>query len=214
MRLGAKVSSAHRCICGDQANSQGHHDLSCKKSAGRKSRHAALNSIIKRAFASGTESILEPVGVAMSDGKRSDGLTLSPWERGRCLAWDATCVCTLALSHLAATTSNVGAAAAEAERKKVEKYRDIVPDYLFVPVGIETFGPWGPEATSLLNQLGRKIRQVTGERRSMEYLRQRFSIEVQRGDAASVLGTVPPSANLDEIFFLNKSNGKQISHLR
>ena len=43
---------------------------------------------------------------------------------------------------------------------------------------------------------------VTGERRSSFYLFQRISIAIQRGNAASVLGTVGSTSKLDEIFYL------------
>ncbi|XP_063371156.1 zinc finger protein 596-like [Cydia amplana] len=36
--------------------------------------------------------VLEPPGLCRTDGKRPDGLTLVPWQKGRCLLWDATCV--------------------------------------------------------------------------------------------------------------------------
>ncbi|CAH2226484.1 jg13502, partial [Pararge aegeria aegeria] len=35
-----------------------------------------------------------------NDGKRPDGMTIVPWWMGRSLVWDATCVDTLAASHL------------------------------------------------------------------------------------------------------------------
>ena len=47
--------------------------------------------VIKRALASaGTPApaVLEPIGFARSDGKRSDGLTLHPWSGGRSVVWD------------------------------------------------------------------------------------------------------------------------------
>ena len=38
----------------------------------------------------------EPTGLCQSDGKRPDGVSLIPWNRGRCVAWDVTVVDTLA----------------------------------------------------------------------------------------------------------------------
>ena len=56
----------------------------CRKSAGRFSRHAQVNDIIKRALSSAhIPSILEPNGVSRSDGKRPDGMTIYPWKNGR-----------------------------------------------------------------------------------------------------------------------------------
>ncbi|CAH2267248.1 jg14716 [Pararge aegeria aegeria] len=57
----------------------------------------------------------EPIGLARSDGKRPDGMTLIPWRLGRSLLWDATCVDTLAASYIQFTSSIMGAAATSAE---------------------------------------------------------------------------------------------------
>lgn len=34
--------------------------------------------------------MLEPPGISRLDGKRVDGVTIIPWERGKSLVWDAT----------------------------------------------------------------------------------------------------------------------------
>ncbi|XP_055354800.1 uncharacterized protein LOC129600343 [Paramacrobiotus metropolitanus] len=47
---------------------------------------------------------------------------------------------------------------------------------------------FGPETTGLLNVLGKMIQQQSGEPRALEFLRQRISIEIQRGNAASIMG--------------------------
>ena len=119
---------------------------------------------------------------------------------GKCLCWDATIVCTLALSHLPGTSENAGAAASSAERRKTEKYRTLTPNYIFSPLGFETLGSWGPEARRFVTIVGAKIRDQSGEPRATDFLKQRISVEVQRGNAASILGTLPPSENLDELF--------------
>jgi hypothetical protein len=86
-------------------------------------------------------SIKEPTGLT-ADGKRPDGATLIPWAKGKCLAWDATVPDTLAASHLHATCTTPGAAANSAAALKIIKYASIVPANLFVPVSVETLGPW------------------------------------------------------------------------
>ena len=147
LRLGVSCMVSHRCFCGDLVNELGHHGLSCSKSAGRISRHASLNDILRRAFASArVPAVLEPVGLSRSDGKRPDGMTLVPWKLGRPLVWDATCVDTLAPSHLPTTSLRPGAAAASAESLKRRKYADLSETYMFVPFSVETLGPWGPAA--------------------------------------------------------------------
>jgi len=44
------------------------------------------------------------------------------------------------------------------------------------------------------------ISAVTLEQRSFGYLMQRLSVAIQRGNAVCVIGTVPSSTNLDELF--------------
>ena len=54
---------------------------------------------------------------------------------------------------------------------------------------IETSGACGSLTLEFLRDLGNRLRQATGEESSFAYLLQRLSVAVQRGNAASVLGT-------------------------
>src|SRR5271163_2285748 len=58
--------------------------------------------------------------------------------------------------------------------------------HTFVPIGVETFGSWGPEATAFISDLGRRVASISGETRSLMFLRQRIDIALQRGNSASV----------------------------
>ena len=78
--------------------------------------------------------------------------------------------------------------AAAAERRKRTKYSNLPLTHLFVPVAIETTGVPGPETASFLKELS--LRQVSGDEDSHHHLLQRLSVAVQRGNAASVLGSV------------------------
>ena len=53
-----------------------------------------------------------------------------------------------------------------------------------------------------IKNIGKKIQDLTGEKRATFYLFQSISVAIQRGNAASVLGTVKPGKKLDEIFYL------------
>ena len=109
---------------------------------------------------------------------------------------------TVAATYRGKTSKKPGAAAAEAEKKKTKKYEFLEGQYFFIPLAIETFGPWGEDCKAFVKKLGKFITEVTFERRSCEFLRQRLSVEIQRGNAASVLGTVPSGPTLYEIFSL------------
>ena len=92
------------------------------------------------------------------------------------------------------------AAAETREVPKSSKYRELANDYCFVPIGVETFGSWGPEGLKLIKAIGQKVKEATGERRSTFFLSQSISIAIQRGNASCVLGTVPHSEGLEEVF--------------
>ncbi|XP_055351591.1 uncharacterized protein LOC129597910 [Paramacrobiotus metropolitanus] len=201
LRLGATICEPHDCVkCLKPVDGYGHHGLSCVFSAGRHPRHGGLNSII--CVSAGVPAKLEPRGTSHTTERRPDGCTTFAWKRGLCLAWDVTCVDTVALSHVKATSTTVGAAAVQAEDKKSRLYIYLAGRYLFVPIAFETMGPWGPSAIAFIKELGKRLQQQTGEARSHEFLRQRLSIEIQRGNAASVLGTMEGLDKLNEIFLL------------
>ena len=125
-RIGSKLCVPFRCVCGAVVDQNARHPLHCKRSFGRYPRHEELNSIIGRSLNSaGCPSVLEPPGVCRSDGKRPDGITLFPWEKGLSLAWDATCVDTFAPSNVSQSVEEAGKAAAAAEVRKETKYEEL-----------------------------------------------------------------------------------------
>lgn len=193
LRLGCSLCEPHQCLCGATVEANGHHGLSCGRCAGRFPRHQSINEIIRRALVSANlPSVLEPQGLSRTDGKRPDGLTLVPWARGRSLIWDATCVSTFAPSHLNYTVRKAGAAAETAAKLKHTKYSNLEPIYDFVPVAVETSGPWCSEAKCFIKKLGQRLRESGCDPRSGSYLVQQISLAVQRGNAASILGTFAP----------------------
>lgn len=203
LRLGAPIIIPHTCRCGAAVNRLGQHGLSCSRSAGRIPRHQNINDVIRRALATaGVPAILEPNGLTRDDGKRPDGLTLVPWRIGRALVWDATCVDTLAPSHLHGTSTEAGAAANNAENLKRHKYSVISSTYIFEPFGVETLGPWGHRAHHLFREISKRLVEATRDPRAGGYLAQRISLAIQRGNAASILGTLPPGEELGEVFYL------------
>ncbi|XP_055336340.1 uncharacterized protein LOC129586883 [Paramacrobiotus metropolitanus] len=191
IRLGAPASSKHQCNCGAEVNADGLHGLSCKFSAGRRARHDCINDILRRALVSaGIPARTEPRGMHHENDTRPDGITTFPWTRGLCLAWDVTCVDTVARSYLDHTSLQARAAADQAEAEKVHKYSFLSGRYEFAAVGFETFGSFGSSAKKLVKEVGKRVELQTGEIRSHEFLKQNISLAIQRGNAASVMGTV------------------------
>ena len=108
LRLGLPLSRPHLCdFCGALVDKFATHHLSCKRSGGRFYRHSSVNAILHRAFvAAAIPARLEPTGLSRSDGKRPDGVTMVPWECGKCVVWDFTCPDTLAPSYRSIAASN------------------------------------------------------------------------------------------------------------
>ena len=147
--------------------------------------------------------MLELGWLCREDGKRPDGLTVLPWANGRCLVWDFTCPDTLAASHLNHVVLSPGGVADDAENRKSSKYRSLTDMYSFTPpIAVETLGALGNEASHFFRDVGNRIVSATKEPRSYQFLMQRLSVAVQRGNAACVLGTVQSSSSLDELFYI------------
>ena len=101
LRLGLALCHPHACCdCGAEVNEDDIHDLSCRYRRGHHFHHFALNDIVKHSLeATKVPCHLEPSGLYRSDGKRPDGASLVPWQRGKILVWDATCLDTFSTSH-------------------------------------------------------------------------------------------------------------------
>ena len=130
---------------------------------------------------------LEKISTGLTDGKRPDGMSLAPWSSGKLLVWDATCSDTFAPSHRSQATHAPGEVAARAEERKEAKYISLPAGHQFVPVAVETMGAMGPRTLLFLKELGKRMRAQTGEARSADYLLQRLSAAVQRGNAISIM---------------------------
>ena len=94
---------------------------------------------------------------------------------------------TYAQTYLPATSVKAGAAVEVLAVNKSEKYRDLEQHYIFCPVAVETMGPIDEESLKFLSAIGRHITEISGEPRESQFLFQRLSIIIQRGNAASQL---------------------------
>ena len=165
----------------------GRHGLACERQKGRHPRHSEINDLIRRALVQAQQpAVLEPRGLTRLDEKRPDGMTQFAWKGGKNLLWDVTVGDTLCASHVNKCSRYPGAGAENLESKKYATYRELLDDYCFVPVGLETFGSWGPEGHKLIKDIGKKLKEVTGEPRSTFYLTQRISVAIQRANSSCV----------------------------
>lgn len=194
----------HRCTCGKLVDKSGIHGLCCKKNIAKYARHRNLNNIIHRGLHSANvPAKLEPTGLFRNDGKRLDGITLIPWKKGSCLAWDATCVDTLAPSYINISKRKAGRAAEQAALRKHSLYKAVNEKNIIVlPFAVETLGPWCDEAKKFTDELGQLLVSTSGERRAKEFFKQNISIAIQRGNAASIMSSFESSRELEEIYFI------------
>ena len=86
--------------------------------------------------------------------------------------------------------TGVGAVAEKSEQHKICKYSHLDSPYMFTPMAVETSGVFGLQSLKFIEDLGRHLKTATDEANSKQYLLQRISVAIQRGNTASVLGTL------------------------
>ena len=118
------------------------------------------------------------------------------------MVWDFTCKDTLASSHIAGTSQEAGRAAQQAESTKLSLYEELSQNYNVIPIATETLGSWGPLGLKFVREIGGRIAESTGEKRSRYYLFQAISMAIQRGNVSSILGTAQNVKKLEEIYYL------------
>ena len=203
LRLGSPLCQPHECICSTQVESTGVHGLGYRKSAGRFSRHSHVNNLIRKALKSAhVPMILEPQGVLRMDGKRPDGMTIFLWRMVKCMVCDFTCSDTFAPRLLDVSSSHFGKVAERAEQAKLTKYEQLERDFEIVTICVKTMGPWGPNGLKFVHEVGRRISEESGEPWSTVFLMQAIGMAIQRGNAASALGTVSKGQHLEEMYYL------------
>jgi len=202
LRLGSQLCEEYRCVCGELVKKDGLHGLSCKLKTGITSRHDSVNREFSYGFsAADFPTLLQPPGISRDDGKRPDGMTLIPWSHGKSLLWDVTVRDTLAPSYINETSKKARSIAEKAERLKHNHYRKLKENYLFTPLAFESLGCMGPETKKFVMKLGSLMKKASGEKRSTDYLLQRISIAIQRGNAACILGTLGRN-RVDDFYLL------------
>ena len=81
-------------------------------------------------------------------------------------------------------------------KKALTKNSDLLHSNDFTPITVETSGVFGPKTMSSIRTVGKRLWIQSGEQKATSYLIQRLLMDVQRGNAASILEgmiTSPPS---------------------
>ena len=109
--------------------------------------------------------------------------------RWRCLTWDSTIVDTLAVSYVQiGSIASAGAANAAAARKRA-KYDTISVTHIFVPVAIETLGPFCDEVLKFVSEIGLRLFTIFDESRESNFQFQRITVLNQRFNEVGFRGT-------------------------
>ena len=124
LRLGLDLCAPHICPCGASVDSRGTHALSCRKSAGKMSRHQELNDVVWSSLTNAQiPAVKEPIGMCRSDGKLPDGTPLIPWSMGRNIVWDVTVADPVTQTYIQHTCVNPGSAAELLASRKAPQVR-------------------------------------------------------------------------------------------
>ena len=118
--------------------------------------------------------------LSRTDGKRPDGLTLVPWQRGKSVTWNVTVTDTVADSYLHLISAKAGGAAENAAIRKDDKYVDLQQTYTFVSLAFETLGLINVKGVEFLQELSRRLAAISEDNRQTSFLFQRISVSLQR----------------------------------
>jgi hypothetical protein len=113
---------------------------------------------------------------------------------------------TVAASYISETAAAAGGAAEMAAARKHVRYSELERRYTFVPVAIETFGPFNREGLDFLSETGSRLSKTTGDTRETSFLFQGLSVIIQRFNAVAFQGTMSRLPGADERRTLDRSN--------
>ena len=159
-------------------------------SAGRFSRHATLNSLIKQTLGSSCLQCSTHVDCTelMANAQTVLPLFLGKWVNSWC---GMTVVDALAPSRLnQGSLCNPGTTATKAEARKIEKYSELIDNgYIFHPVALEVQGSLGESSEIFITRLCKMLCRSNDDQRAGTFLKPRISMVLQIGNAACVLET-------------------------
>ena len=71
-----------------------------------------------------------------------------------------------------------------------------------MPVTVEAMGAWGHSSLKFIQEIEERVTMASGDEQATFKLPQNISMEVQRGNIASILGTLPSPKSFNQLFYL------------
>ena len=104
-----------------------------------------------------------------------------PWKGGKILVRNITCPDTMASSQRGWFRG---------PRGRIQEGSEVFPPFSCTFLYPNRCGDDGPDARNFFRELARRIKSVTDDDMTHQYLVQRVSVIIQRGNAAAVLGCI------------------------
>ena len=203
-RLGMPIfDGPGACLACQRDNDEyGDHAISCGMQGERISRHNALRDDLHRtAITANLSSRREARHLLPGVDARPADVFIRRWIRHQDTAFDVTVINPLQQALVDQAANNPGYALEIAKRRKNEQSFEVCrrENIIFIPLPVETFGAWHPEAIPELRRIARALARETGkeEKSATQHLFQRLSISLARGNASLFLSRKPDSIPVD-----------------
>ena len=149
--------------CGKELDRWGDHAVICPVGPGRIARHNAVNLTWLAAERTAGFSVSREVGIKTDehDQKRQADTLVYDWEGGICCAQDWVVPHIMTKAMLKAKRADPNRAAVEAEKGKEKKEGgrcEEVVGVKYLPMAVDTFGGFGPNAIGALERVANEMR--------------------------------------------------------
>ena len=183
--------------CRGEADSLGDHSLSCGIGGERIARHNHVrDALFQAAQQAGLAPVREAEGLIAGSTDRPADVLLRGWQAGRDTALDFIATNALQAATVVGCATDGAFAVEHAHDAKLRKYaaRCEANGLAFIPLAVDTFGGWHPQALEVIGRLGRQLARATeGEQgQVVRHLRQRLGVLLVR-DNVAMMGSRAPS---------------------